>query len=58
MDAREIVAGSVVQLKSGGPLMTVQQVADHWGTLTAWCDWFVQDNAHGKKRMEHFPSRH
>jgi len=43
MDAREIVAGSVVQLKSGGPLMTVQQVADHWGTLTAWCDWFVQD---------------
>ncbi|MCK1681759.1 DUF2158 domain-containing protein [Bradyrhizobium sp. 147] len=55
MSDQEIKAGSVVQLKSGGPLMTVQQVADHWGTLTAWCDWFVQDKAPWKKEHDTFP---
>jgi uncharacterized protein YodC (DUF2158 family) len=35
-----IKAGDTVILKSGGPTMTVKQVSDLYGTLTAWCDWF------------------
>ncbi|MGA9727532.1 MAG: DUF2158 domain-containing protein [Methylocella sp.] len=30
-------AGDVVQLKSGGPIMTITSVGDQYGTLTAWC---------------------
>lgn len=53
----DIVAGSVVQLKSGGPLMTVQQVSTLYdgGPLNAWCDWFVQDKAPWKKEDGVFP---
>jgi len=36
----QIKAGGVVQLKSGGPYMTVNSVGDHYGTLSAWCVWF------------------
>lgn len=43
----EIKAGDVVQLKSGGPLMTVNTVGDNYGTKTAWCAWFD-----GKKEMK------
>jgi len=34
--------GDVVQLKSGGPLMTVEQVgeASMTGENTVWCVWF------------------
>lgn len=49
----EIKAGDVVQLKSGGPRMTVSTVSTTMGgtTLHAWCDWFE-----GTKKMEgHFP---
>jgi uncharacterized protein YodC (DUF2158 family) len=35
-----IKTGETVMLKSGGPTMTVNQVGDLYGTLTAWCDWF------------------
>jgi uncharacterized protein YodC (DUF2158 family) len=45
--AQTINAGDVVQLKSGGPLMTVKSVGDNYGTLTAWCVWFE-----GTKKME------
>ena len=57
MSEREIVAGSVVQLKSGGPLMTVEQVDKVYdnGPLSAWCDWFVQDKAPWKKENGVFP---
>jgi uncharacterized protein YodC (DUF2158 family) len=37
---RPFAAGDTVALKSGGPLMTISTVADNYGTLTAWCDWF------------------
>jgi uncharacterized protein YodC (DUF2158 family) len=47
----EIKAGDVVQLKSGGPTMTVSWVSDEYGTLTAGCTWFVKD----KKEFERFP---
>lgn len=36
----QISVGDVVTLKSGGPTMTVNTIGDHYGTLTAWCDWF------------------
>lgn len=54
----EIKAGNVVQLKSGGPLMTVEQVGDHMGTIKAWCDWFVQDKPPWKKEDAVFHSLH
>ncbi|WP_420408308.1 DUF2158 domain-containing protein [Hoeflea sp.] len=52
-----IKIGSVVQLKSGGPKMTVSTIdkammEDH---LSAWCDWFVQDKAPWKKENGVFP---
>jgi len=49
----EIKEGNVVQLKSGGPKMTVSQVGTTMGseTLKAWCDWFE-----GTKKMDgNFP---
>ena len=38
----EIQPGDVVQLKSGGPLMTVASVGEtHMtGELSVWCEWF------------------
>jgi uncharacterized protein YodC (DUF2158 family) len=55
MSEQEIKAGSVVQLKSGGPHMTVDQVGDDYGTTKAWCDWFVQDKPPWKKENGVFP---
>ena len=54
----DIKAGSIVQLKSGGPKMTVSQVGVPAMTGTedhAWCDWFVQDKAPWKKDKGVFP---
>jgi uncharacterized protein YodC (DUF2158 family) len=39
--ADEIKSGDVVQLKSGGPKMTVSKVELFNGVETAWCNWFV-----------------
>ena len=36
----EFKAGDTVRLKSGGPLMTVESVGDHYGTTKVWCSWF------------------
>jgi uncharacterized protein YodC (DUF2158 family) len=36
----QITAGSVVELKSGGPHMTVSEVKSWNGIMTAFCDWF------------------
>lgn len=62
MAADEIKVGDVVQLKSGGPKMTVSQVArtakfagDTSGPMSAWCDWFVADRAPWKKEKGTFP---
>jgi uncharacterized protein YodC (DUF2158 family) len=43
--------GDTVQLRSGGPKMTVTNIGDRYGTLTVWCAWF--DNV--KKLEETFP---
>jgi uncharacterized protein YodC (DUF2158 family) len=42
-DMSEIKAGDTVQIKSGGPVMTVEQIGKkHLGgdVLYAWCVWF------------------
>jgi uncharacterized protein YodC (DUF2158 family) len=49
----EIKVGAVVQLKAGGPKMTVSLVSKAMGGTTpqAWCDWFE-----GMKKMDgNFP---
>lgn len=48
----EIKAGSVVQLKSGGPDMTVNFVENDSGTEVASCSWFVNN----KKESSRFPT--
>jgi uncharacterized protein YodC (DUF2158 family) len=53
--ADEFKARSVVQLKSGGPLMTVAWVQDELSTGSAYCEWFVQDKAPWKKDGTIFP---
>jgi uncharacterized protein YodC (DUF2158 family) len=44
--ADEIKEGDVVQLKSGGPKMTVKKVGMWNGKLHAFCEWFVDDKNH------------
>ncbi len=41
--ADPINIGDVVQLKSGGPKMTVTDVGDIRGQPTVWCVWFDKD---------------
>lgn len=41
--ADEIKVGDVVQLKSGGPKMTVNWVQEESAAMTAGCSWFVKD---------------
>lgn len=41
----QIAVGSVVQLKSGGPKMTVSEVKPWNGIMTAYCDWFEGSNS-------------
>lgn len=53
--SEQIKEGSIVQLKSGGPTMTVSWVNDHLGVLSAYCEWFVQDKAPWKKDGAVFP---
>lgn len=37
----EFKPGDVVQLKSGGPRMTISKIgADAYSIPSAWCDWF------------------
>jgi uncharacterized protein YodC (DUF2158 family) len=35
--------GDTVQLKSGGPKMTVTEVKPINGVTRAWCSWFIND---------------
>lgn len=44
-------AGDVVQLKSGGPYMTVRWCAERNGVMTAYCDWFEKNEAKGHAFM-------
>jgi uncharacterized protein YodC (DUF2158 family) len=38
--ADEFKGGDIVQLKSGGPPMTVLRAGDMYGTKLVWCSWF------------------
>jgi uncharacterized protein YodC (DUF2158 family) len=40
----EIKVGDVVQLKSGGPRMTVNSIGNDNGVMSAWCSWFDNKN--------------
>jgi uncharacterized protein YodC (DUF2158 family) len=51
-----IKPGSVVQLKSGGPLMTVAWTQENLGMVSACCEWFVDDKAPWKKEEAVFPA--
>jgi uncharacterized protein YodC (DUF2158 family) len=42
----DIKAGDVVQLNSGGPRMTVTEVKNWNGKMTAYCSWFVNEKNH------------
>jgi uncharacterized protein YodC (DUF2158 family) len=35
--------GDIVQLKSGGPIMTITDIDDPSGRAAAYCVWFSQD---------------
>jgi uncharacterized protein YodC (DUF2158 family) len=48
----EIAAGKTVELKSGGPTMTVNFVEDDHGVLVAGCTWFTKNH---KKESGRFP---
>jgi uncharacterized protein YodC (DUF2158 family) len=52
----EIKPGDIVQLKSGGPNMTVDEVGHssmtETGPLRAWCSWFDKD---GEEKRSDFP---
>jgi uncharacterized protein YodC (DUF2158 family) len=47
----EIKEGAVVQLKSGGPEMTVGRLENIGGTNSAVCAWFIKD----KREVGTFP---
>lgn len=51
--ADEFNTGDVVQLKSGGPLMTIESVKnnDTSGRPTVYCTWFEKD----EQKRGHFP---
>lgn len=49
--AEQIKVGDVIQLKSGGPLMTVNAVGDSSGKPTVWCTWFDKT----EQKRGHFP---
>ena len=40
-----IKAGDVVQLKSGGPKMTVEEIKPWNEIVRVWCNWFDGTNA-------------
>lgn len=40
--------GDVVQLKSGGPLMTISSIEPFNGVQSATCRWFHKDNKQDK----------
>lgn len=50
-----IEAGSVVQLKSGGPKMTVTWAEEEYGKTYAYCEWFTQNREPWKKDGAKFP---
>ena len=44
--------GDIVQLKSGGPKMTVTEAREWNGEIRVWCSWFDE---HNKPQSDSFP---
>jgi uncharacterized protein YodC (DUF2158 family) len=41
----QLQVGDIVQLKSGGPKMTIEKISNYAsGQVMARCAWFIQDN--------------
>lgn len=55
MDGNSMKEGSVVQLRSGGPKMTVNWISAEGGVTSAYCEWFVDDNPPWKRDGSVFP---
>ncbi|WP_085032317.1 YodC family protein [Ensifer aridi] len=55
--SNDIKVGDIVMLKSGGPLMTVNNIGqyNYADYDSAQCDWFIQDKAPWKKEDAVFP---
>jgi uncharacterized protein YodC (DUF2158 family) len=54
----EIKPGSIVRLKSGGPTMTVNWVAQagqDFAVNTAACEWFIENKSPWKVEARAFP---
>lgn len=57
-EANPIKEGSVVQLRSGGPTMTVawvEKAGEQYSVDVACCTWFIQDKAPWKSDEKVFP---
>ncbi|MDX1483229.1 MAG: DUF2158 domain-containing protein [Alphaproteobacteria bacterium] len=52
--AENLVAGEVVVLRSGGPRMTVEEVAYDNGDILITCSWFDENN---RRQREQFLSK-
>jgi uncharacterized protein YodC (DUF2158 family) len=53
--AENLQAGDTVQLKSGGPKMTIDRIGKQYGSdpdPQAWCSWFDEKN---KTQSKWFP---
>jgi uncharacterized protein YodC (DUF2158 family) len=55
----EFAAGDTVQLKSGGPFMTVEQVGEHWSIKgpAVWCVWFEKVGKQAGRLARNLPLR-
>lgn len=47
--SEQIKKGDVVELKSGGPKMTVEWVEEEDGEMTAYCVWFKENQKEGDR---------
>lgn len=54
MADQEFKPGDVVQLKSGGPKMTVQEAYEEHGDNKVICNWFTRDNEPWVKASDRF----
>jgi uncharacterized protein YodC (DUF2158 family) len=53
---RDFKPGDIVQLRTGGPKMTISSVDESSdGTMEANCDWFVADKETWKEEFSRFP---
>ncbi|MGT2453881.1 YodC family protein [Cupriavidus basilensis] len=51
----EFSAGDQVRLKSGGPVMTVEQVGERLGEPMVFCVWFEKAGSRQQSQRDAFP---